>query len=358
MRHVSQILTCLLVQVVCSLSGTEDHRIENQPIALETALTLPNQGVLKQKENGFVYLDVSNEFITTIAPQIDQPGLLRVSPTASRSVGAHISVFHENENIVPSELNTPFSFGVKEIRSFTLHTRDGLKKLWVIAVNSPELENLREKYGCSSKLKGHDFHITLGKQMPSAQANWESIETFSSFNFMDEPTLGLATQGDFVTVEHCPILATAAKVDAVGQLKLKSNGFVYVDVSNQFIDQVWPQLPLEGQFEPLSTKPKKMGAHISVIHEDEMIGREIWNLEEAGQWFTFEVKELRYVNKKTANGVKRIWLLAVEAPALERLRSHYGLKPKLQGHDFHITLGEELVESNSEIDSDQPACAA
>lgn len=127
-------------------------------------------------------------------------------------------------------------------------------------------------------------------------------------------------------------------------MKLKGNGFVYLDVSNQFIDDIWQQLPLQGEFAPVSTKPKKMGAHISVIHEDEMIGKEIWNLTEAGEWFAFEVKELRYVDRKTANGQKRLWLLAADSPALERLRTHYGLKPKLQGHDFHITIGNEQME--------------
>ncbi len=292
-------------------------------------------------------MDVPNEFITAIAPLLDHEGILRARPTASRSIGAHISVFHEKENLVPEELGSLFSFDFKEIRSFTLHTRDGLKKLWVIAVDSPELENLRQEYGCSSKLKGYDFHITLGKQMPSAPENWKAVETLSLFNFSDQPAEGLYTQGDFTQVEDDNILSTAVKVDAIGQLKLKGNGFVYLDVSNKFIDDIWQQLPLQGEFAPVSTKPKKMGAHISVIHEDEMIGKEIWNLAEAGEWFAFEVKELRYVDRKTANGQKRLWLLAADSPALERLRTHYGFNPKLQGHDFHITIGNEQMDAPS-----------
>ncbi len=177
----------LLLLILSPLAGKEDHRVESQPIAAEEAITLPNQGILKQKENGFVYLDVPNEFITAIVSLLDHEGILRARPTASRSIGAHISVFHEKENLVPEELGALFSFDFKEIRSFTLHTRDGLKKLWVIAVDSPELENLRQKYGCSPKLKGYDFHITLGKQMPSAPENWEAVEELSSFNFSDIP---------------------------------------------------------------------------------------------------------------------------------------------------------------------------
>ncbi|MCB1180835.1 MAG: hypothetical protein KDK55_02265 [Chlamydiia bacterium] len=342
----------LFLLILCPLLGKEDHRVENQPAAIEEAITLSNQGILKRKDNGFIYLDVSNEFITEIIPLLDHEGMLRARPTASRSIGAHISVFHEMEDITPKELGEAFSFEVKEIRSFTLHTRDGFKKLWVIAVNSPELENLREKYGYSPKLKGFDYHITLGKQMPSAPENWETVEHLSPFNFSDESTEGLFADGDFVTVEHREILATAAKVDAIGQLKLKGNGFVYLDVNNAFIDTIWEQLPLQGEFAPISTKPKKMGAHISVIHEDEMIQQEIWNLAEAGEWFTFAVKELRYVERKTAKGESRLWLLAADSPALERLRMHYGLKPKLKNHDFHITIGSEQTEFSALLDED------
>ena len=98
-----------------------------------------------------------------------------------------------------------------------------------------------------------------------------------------------------------------------------------------------------------------MGAHISIIHEDEMIGHEIWELEEAGEWFTFEVKELRYVDRKTAKGKQRLRLLATDSPALERLRTHYGLKPKLQGHDFHITIGSEQTEIPLSLEQEDAA---
>ena len=322
------------------LSARVDHLVENQPIAFEEALTFSNQGVLKQKENGFIYLDVSNEFITSIVPLLEMPGDLRKRPTASRSIGAHVSVFHEMDNIIPEELGMVFTFDVKDIRSFTLHTRDGLKKLWVIAVDSPDLEALRVKYGCSPKLKGYDYHISIGKQLPTAPAEWEMVESLSPYNFSEEPVLDLRTEGDFVTVEHGEMLDLVQRVDAVGQLRLKSNGFVYVEVNNDFIEGVMDLLPTEGEFNPVSTKPKRMGAHISVMYEDEMIGHEIWNLEEAGQWFTFEVKELRYVSR----GGSRLWFLAVDAPALQRLRTHHGLKPKLKGHDFHITIGSEKTE--------------
>lgn len=349
LRTINTYIVTLLL-VLSPLSAKTDYEVLNQPAALEKALVLSNTGVLKQKENGFVYLDISNQFITAVIPLLDHEGTINARPTAARSIGAHISVFDEGEKITPKELGNSFSFSVKEIRNFTLHTRDGLKKLWVIAVESPELEQLREKYGVSPKLKGYDYHITLGKQMPKAPDGWEKISTLSELNFSNEPTEGLSTKGDFVVVPNSKILKIAAKIDQVARLTLKSNGYVYLDVNDQFVDQIAPHLPLQGSFEPVATGSKKTGAHISVFHEDETIGKEIWNFKEIGQWFTFTVKELRYIDRKTANGPQRLWVLAVDAPGLERLRKQYGLKPKMQGHDFHITLGNEALENTMQVD--------
>jgi hypothetical protein len=351
MYFVKNILfTFLFVLTACSsLTAAIDYKIENQDLALEQALSLSNSGVLKQKENGFVYLDVSNQFITEVVPLIEHEGDLRKPPTAKQSVGAHISVFHEDEKITPDELGKTFSFTVKEIRSFTLHTRDGLKKLWVMAVSSPELEVLRQKYGLTPKLKNYDFHISLAKQMPKAPDNWQKITDLSQHNFSKNKTIGLETTGDFVPVPSKKIEALVHGLEGVGQLCLKNNGYVYLKVHNLFIDSVIEHLPLQQRFIPVDTAPKKLGAHISTILEDEMIGNEIWELEDIGKWFTFEVKELRYVDRKTAKGNSRLWLLAVDVPGLERLRAHYNLPPKVKKHDFHITLGTEVVNEISEV---------
>jgi hypothetical protein len=297
--------------------------------------------VLTQKKNGFVFLDVSNDFIKMVAPLLEIPGKLSTPATAAKSVGAHISVFEEDDGIVVQELGMPFTFYVKEVRSVVMHTRDGMKKLWMIAVDAPELEKLRESYGLSPKLKGHDFHITLGKQLPQAPSGWESDEELSAYHYSDEPTKDLSTTGDFVVVDAPELIATAAKINAVAKLKMKKSGYAYLDVSNVYIDAIAAQLPVEGSFEPLATKAKSLGAHISVLDEDEVVSRQIWELAEVGKWFTFEVKELRYIDTSTKAGASRLWILAVDAPALQRMRMDYGLKPKLHSHDFHITIGSE-----------------
>ncbi len=338
------LLALLHLSFITRLAQAVDYQVAHQPTAIECALQLPQEGILKQKTNGFVYLDVSNEFIKNIVPLLNHSGELRTPPMAKNSVGAHISVFHENEQITPKELGEKFSFQVVEIRNFTLHTRDGLKKLWVMAVHSPELEQLRQRYNCSAKLKGYDFHISLAKQMPTAPENWEKITAISHHVLATSHTEGLYTSGDFVPIEDKTILSLLTSEEGMGQLCLKNNGYVYLKVNNLFIEKIVKHLPTTQPFIPVNTKPKSIGAHITVMLEDEMIGNEIWELQEAGTWFAFEVKELRYVERKTAKGKSRLWLLAADVPGLERLRRSYGLAPKVKNHDFHITLGSELLE--------------
>jgi hypothetical protein len=166
-----------------------DYRVEDQPQVIEKALVLDNFGVLKQKENGYLYLDVTNEFISEIIPLIECEGRL-VPPrhyTSKKGIGAHISVMYENERIDHEiwnvrELGHTYSFNVKELRTVKI-TRDGrMKKLWLLALEAPTLERLRENYGLSNKIKGHDMHITIGYQLPASQNPHADIELFIYFD--------------------------------------------------------------------------------------------------------------------------------------------------------------------------------
>ncbi|MDB2614122.1 hypothetical protein N9Y92_03065 [Chlamydiales bacterium] len=340
MRRIVQKI-CLFLVVLTPLIGKDDYQVVHQPEVLKKAESLDLSGTLKQKENGFVYLDVSNEFITSIAPLLEHEGRLQVLPTAKKSTGAHISAFYESEGVSPTEIDQKFAFDVNEIRKFTLHTRDEVKKLWVIAVDAPELEDLRASYGLSPYLKGKAFHITIGKQLPVAPDGWQNCTDFSQFNFMKDLTLPMESSGDFTRLDSKEIKELIKISNGLGQLSLKSNGFVYLDVNNSVLDQFVPLLPIESEFSPT----KGIGAHVSAIYESEMISHEIWNFDHAGEWFIFEMKEIRYVDRKTSEGYERLWLLAVDCPGLQRLRRHYGMKPKLQGHDFHITLGKEKINA-------------
>jgi hypothetical protein len=184
------ILFALLAAFAPLTLFANDYTVENQPHVLKKTSAFDHVGMLKQKDNGYLYLEVAPEFISEILPMIQCEG--RIVPprhfTSKKGIGAHISVMYENERIAEEiwrveELGQSFSFEVKELRTVKI-TRDGkLKKLWLLALEAPTLECLRENYGLPNKIKGHDFHITIGYQMPDAQnLNCQS----ELFFYMDE----------------------------------------------------------------------------------------------------------------------------------------------------------------------------
>lgn len=125
---------------------------------------LPNEGQLMIKSDGFGYLKVDDNYIHTLFPMLGLTKDKYREPPYFRSKeapGAHISVFYENENIIPEEVGQYFHF---ELQKIMIVKSSKNVSYAVLQVSSPELEKLREKYGLNPKLLGHEFHITLAKK--------------------------------------------------------------------------------------------------------------------------------------------------------------------------------------------------
>lgn len=194
-KYFHFIATALLVLFLpITLLAKVDYQVEDQPKVIEATISLDHLGILKQKDNGYLYVEVPNEYISALLPLIDCQG--RIVPpshyTSKKGIGAHISVMYENERIDNEiwnidELGETFTFDVKELRTVKLTRDNKMKKLWLLAVEAPKLEKLREAYGLSSKLKGHDFHITLGYQLPAAKT--AEADSIVEFQLLDEEEL-------------------------------------------------------------------------------------------------------------------------------------------------------------------------
>lgn len=137
----------------------------------------------------------------------------------------------------------------------------------------------------------------------------------------------------------------AQALPTVGVLKRKSNGYMYLDVTNEYIRKTFPILILDGHLRPSDSFSAVEGAHITVVMQDENCpGIE----QEVGKEFCFVVKELRRIEDwKTVYGGSRIfkgnrWIIAIESQELEELRLRYGLSPLIKQHDFHISIGYEV----------------
>ena len=173
------------LQANIKLIAADDYKVDHkQEHVLELAKTLPQIGVLRKKSNGYVYLDVSNEYITKTFTNLILDGHLRPTDSFGAEEGAHITVIKENEDSsgIENEIGKEFIFQVNELRTVASFKTEGggmggkvvkyhTGDRWFIAVESPELEELRTRCGLTPLIDEHDFHITIGFEVPFSRIN-------------------------------------------------------------------------------------------------------------------------------------------------------------------------------------------
>lgn len=149
----------------CSLDPKLAHQNDEKYLeALAYAeKTLPKNGKLVQRDDGYVYLKVSDDYIHDLYKLIKKEDSFKKPPYFRRdnAPGAHISVIYKNENITVKEINQNFDFELSRIKM--VHQKEGVSYV-ILEVHAPKLEKLRESYGLSSKLHGHEFHISIAKK--------------------------------------------------------------------------------------------------------------------------------------------------------------------------------------------------
>lgn len=144
---------------------------------MEYAKKLPNQGVLKRDNTStYCYLKIQDDFIFELFPLIQKPYLSvpNYFPPKYNS-GAHISVIYPDEisskNINIDELEQSFSFELTGFFSLSIFN----KTFFALTVSSPLLEQLRLKYGLSTKLNYQGllvpFHITIANLVENQIVN-------------------------------------------------------------------------------------------------------------------------------------------------------------------------------------------
>lgn len=147
------------------LFHTLSAREASSPILSYIEESLPLTGVLKKSGN-FVFLDIPDDYIHEILPLIDEGGF-EAPPyfTHSHAVGAHITVMYRDEvdqagvqEIAECGESVHFTLGSCEIVQ-PIKWKE-MKELFLIVVESPELDRIREKYGLPEK--EFAYHITVG----------------------------------------------------------------------------------------------------------------------------------------------------------------------------------------------------
>lgn len=131
--------------------------------ASERLKSVTLKGTLRQRDNGFLYLDISNNVIHGMYSLIDEEDIDKPPYFGDGEVGAHVSVAYEEEveDLEIKEIGKEYNFKLGKFYSTNPEGWDKMERVWFVEVVAPELEKLRKKYGLSKLLNGHKFHITV-----------------------------------------------------------------------------------------------------------------------------------------------------------------------------------------------------
>lgn len=123
-----------------------------------------------------------------------------------------------------------------------------------------------------------------------------------------------------------------------GVLQKKETGFTYLKVDDAYIHTLYELIEEEGfQKPPYFRRADAPGAHISVLYEKE--GESLRGIPRIGEVFSFTIKELAKIRTRD----KEYIILRVLSPELEKYRTSLGFTPRLQNHDFHISLAVRKI---------------
>jgi hypothetical protein len=166
LKHASRIYLLLALMVFSFTLVADDAAVIHNQELISAAKKLPDFGTLQKKEKGFTYVKVDDAFIHELYSLIEEEEVSK-PPYFRRAdaPGAHISVLYEAEvhslglTEIP-DIGKVFHFEI--MRLVTVHVKQ--KKLYLIQVSSPELEQYRASLGLSPKLHNHEFHITIAQK--------------------------------------------------------------------------------------------------------------------------------------------------------------------------------------------------
>ena len=126
-----------------------------------------------------------------------------------------------------------------------------------------------------------------------------------------------------------------------GLLKQTKSGFTYVDVDDRYISESVKVLKPFGFCSPPYFGEGMVGAHITVLYENE--AKEVNILDALGTQVHFDIVELKMVEPGGTWGNSKLFIVVVNSDYLNSFREQAGLNEMNQ--EFHITIGTLYEES-------------
>ncbi len=123
------------------------------------------KGKLTLDSRGFFYVDLDDRYIYELFDRLNETGAEIPPYFFPGGYGAHISVALSSESFqreqATSLLGTEISFTITDCYFVKPEGWEGIKRVWFLTIEAPDLSNIRKELGLSAKIHDHEFHITF-----------------------------------------------------------------------------------------------------------------------------------------------------------------------------------------------------
>jgi hypothetical protein len=138
------------------------------------------------------------------------------------------------------------------------------------------------------------------------------------------------------------------KLPKKGILRQDRKGFVYLELPDNFITEIFPLLnDQESEAIPLYyLEPSP--AHIPIILPQEWAQIKGWGeLKRVENSFAFEITHLFSLKPKRWPGIERVYFFEIKSSELEDFRERHLLPSRIHGHAFHVVIAFKKAAKKS-----------
>lgn len=155
-----------LLTLFSSIFAALPQIIEAPAVLAYVEERLPHQGLLKQTEDGFLYIELPKEYVFEILPLLNRAHIAPPPYFEAAKVGAHITVATAQEMAdrgypMSRYLGQSIPFSIDSLCQVELENSQLGSKLYMLKIESPTIAEIRQHLGLSPKIRGYDFHITV-----------------------------------------------------------------------------------------------------------------------------------------------------------------------------------------------------
>tara|TARA_A100001015_G_C14863786_1_gene661427 strand:- start:132 stop:728 length:597 start_codon:yes stop_codon:yes gene_type:complete len=143
---------------------------------------LPTWGIVKQREDGYIYAELPNYYIYDPYTLLNQNyAQLPNYFDENQPIGAHISLILPEENPTNSiDIGEKIQFSIKDLHCSCPHNLPDIKYIWYLTVECDTIVKIRKDNDLPAKIFNQEYHITFA--IEKKVLNLEDIVAFNPFD--------------------------------------------------------------------------------------------------------------------------------------------------------------------------------